>query len=269
MLPRPRARPRARRTPRPQRRRPPGTRRTRRRSPRPRAPGRARPRRVERVSRSPASRHAGAGRHRPALAALMLALAPLALALAPLVAAPARAEGIPIDSETLAGLEPRCLGPGVTSGRISAITGVAGERTTLYVGAAGGGVWKSSDGGITFKAIFDKYCPSIGAIAVDPTRPKIVWVGTGESWVRNSVSVGEGLYPRGDGGDSWEKVGLAQSEHIAAIAVDPRHGDTVFVAALGHLWSPGGERGVYRTRDGGKTWERVLFVDENTGCSDL
>ena len=191
-----------------------------------------------------------------------------ALAL-PLAARAVQAEAPLLDSETFAGLEPRPLGPGVTSGRITSIAGVPGDRLTLYVGSAGGGVWKSSDGGTSFKPIFDKYCPSIGAIAVDPKRPKVVWVGSGESWVRNSVSAGDGLYRSRDGGDSWDKVGLAESEHIAAIAIDPQHTDTVYVAALGHLWSSGGERGVYRTRDGGKTWERVLFVDQNTGCADI
>ncbi len=189
-----------------------------------------------------------------------------ALSAMPAVAA---AESVKIDAATFEGLEARAIGPAAMSGRIAAIDAVAGERITLYVGAAGGGVWKSADGGITFRPIFDKYTQSIGAIAVDPSHPKTVWVGTGESWTRNSVSVGDGLYKSTDGGENWQRVGLEESERIARIEVDPRHPDTVFVAATGHLWNAGSQRGVYRTRDGGKTWERVLFLDDQTGCADL
>jgi photosystem II stability/assembly factor-like uncharacterized protein len=125
------------------------------------------------------------------------------------------------------------------------------------------------DGAVTFKPVFDKYCQSIGAIAIDRQDVKTVWVGTGESWVRNSVSVGDGIYKTTDGGDSWQNVGLPESEHIARIVIDPQHGDTVYVAAMGHLWNSNPERGVYRTRDGGKTWQRVLAVNDSTGCADI
>ena len=175
----------------------------------------------------------------------------------------------PIDADTFGGLAPREIGPAVTSGRIAALDGFQGERLTLFVGAAGGGVWKSVNGGTVFRSVFDEHPQSIGAVKIDPSDPKTVWVGTGESWTRNSVSVGEGLYKTTDGGESWKKVGLERSERIARIAIDPLRPDTVYVAATGHLWDANPERGVYRTRDGGKTWDRVLFVDDRTGCADI
>ena len=119
------------------------------------------------------------------------------------------------------------------------------------------------------RSVLDKYNQSIGAIAIDRTNPKTVWVGTGESWTRNSVSVGDGLYKTTDGGDNWTKVGLEDCERIAKIAIDPEHPDTVFVAVPGHLWNSHPSRGVFRTRDGGKTWQKVLYVNEDTGCGDL
>jgi photosystem II stability/assembly factor-like uncharacterized protein len=190
----------------------------------------------------------------------------LAVALTP---ARARADEIPIDSDTFGGLTARSIGPAAMSGRIAAIDAVAGDKLTVYVGAAGGGVWRSVDGGTTFSSVFDKHAQSIGAIAVDPSHPQTVWVGTGESWTRNSVSVGDGIYKSTDAGDTWERMGLAESERIARIAVDPTHGDVVYVAVPGHLWNDHTERGVYKTVDGGKTWQRVLYVNERTGCSDV
>jgi photosystem II stability/assembly factor-like uncharacterized protein len=174
-----------------------------------------------------------------------------------------------IDSSMFAGLEARSIGPAVMSGRIAAIDAVATYPLTIYVGSASGGVWKSSDGGISYKPIFDEHTMSIGAIKVDPTNPKTVWVGTGESWTRNSVSLGDGVYKTTDGGDSWAKLGLENSERIARIAIDPKKPDTVWVCATGRLWSSGEERGVYKTIDGGKTWKKTLYVDADTGCSDI
>ena len=178
-------------------------------------------------------------------------------------------EPVPLDPETLAGLGVRCIGPAVTSGRIAAIDGLEGDRLTLWVGAAGGGVWKSKDGGTTFKSVFDHETQSIGAIAIDRTHPDVVWVGTGESWTRNSVGVGDGIYRTEDGGQTWKHLGLEKSEHIAKIAIDPAHPDTVYVAVPGHLWNSNPERGIYRTRDAGKTWERVLFVSPEAGGADV
>jgi hypothetical protein len=159
----------------------------------------------------------------------------LAALLAGLIALPAasRAQEIKLDSETFSGLDLRPIGPAAMSGRIAAIDGVEGDRLLLYVGAAGGGLWKSVDGGVTFKPVFDKYCQSIGAIAIDRRDTRKVWVGTGESWMRNSVSVGDGVYRTPDGGETWQKMGLDSTEHIARIVVDPRGSDTVYVAATG------------------------------------
>jgi len=183
-------------------------------------------------------------------------------------APPARSQVV-LDADVLAGLAPRPIGPAVMSGRIAAIAGVAADPVTLYVGSAGGGVWKSNDGGTTFKPIFDQHPQSIGALTVDPSNPRTVWVGTGETWVRNSVSVGAGLYKSTDGGDRWEAVGLKDSERIAQIIVHPGQSDVVFVCVTGHLWDANDERGVYQTTDGGKTWARLLFVNRDTGCADL
>jgi photosystem II stability/assembly factor-like uncharacterized protein len=185
------------------------------------------------------------------------------------LAAPARADDVKIDSDTFGGLEARSIGPAAMGGRIAALDAVEGDRLTIWVGAAGGGVWKSTDGGLQFKPMFDKHTQSIGAIKVDPKDPKVVWVGTGESWVRNSASIGDGVYKTVDGGDNWERVGLEKTERIARIAIDPKDPATVFVCATGAAYAPAADRGVFRTRDGGKTWEKVLFVDNDTGCADL
>jgi photosystem II stability/assembly factor-like uncharacterized protein len=174
-----------------------------------------------------------------------------------------------VDSETFAGLQARSIGPAVMSGRIAALDVVGGDRLTIYVGTAGGGVWKSTDGGLRFKPIFDRHTQSIGAVTVDPSNPKIVWVGTGETWVRNSVSVGDGVYRSIDAGDTWSRAGLETSERIGRIIVHPQDGNTVYACAAGHLFDDHDDRGVYRTRDGGKTWEKVLFVARDTGCADL
>jgi photosystem II stability/assembly factor-like uncharacterized protein len=180
-------------------------------------------------------------------------------------------EEIKLDSSTLGGLRARSIGPAVMGGRIAAIDGYAAADApvVLYVGAASGGVWKSTDGGTSFKPVFDEHIQSIGAVAIDKTNPQTVWVGTGESWVRNSVSVGNGVYKTTDGGGSWTNVGLTDTEHISRIAVHPKKSDTVYVCATGHAWDANEERGVFQTTDGGKTWKKVLYVDKDTGCADI
>jgi len=176
---------------------------------------------------------------------------------------------VEIDSYSFGGLAARAIGPAATGGRIAAIEAVADEPLTVYVGAAGGGVWRSRDGGTTFHPVFDDHVQSIGAITVDPGNAKTVWVGTGESWTRNSVGVGDGIYRSTDGGDHWEHMGLENSERIARIRVDPHDGNVVYACVTGHLWDDSEERGVYKTTDGGKTWKRKLYVNPGTGCSDL
>ncbi len=155
------------------------------------------------------------------------------------------------------------------SGRIAAIDVVPTHPLTLYVGAASGGVWKSTDGGVSYKPIFDEHTQSIGAVRVDPSNPKTVWVGTGESWTRNSTSIGDGVYKTIDGGDSWQRMGLENSERIARIEVSSKDSNTVWVCATGHLWNANEDRGVYKTTDGGKSWKKTLYANPDTGCSDI
>lgn len=166
-------------------------------------------------------------------------------------------------------LRARSIGPAVMSGRITTIDGSASNPNVLYIGAASGGVWKSTSGGASFSPVFDEHIQSIGAICIDQKHPDTVWVGTGEPWVRNSTSVGAGIYVSTNGGRSWQFKGLELSERIANVLIDPRKSDRIFVAAQGPLWSAGGQRGVYRSDDFGQTWTCVLYVDENTGCADL
>jgi photosystem II stability/assembly factor-like uncharacterized protein len=177
--------------------------------------------------------------------------------------------GVKIDSATFGGIGARAIGPAVMSGRISALDGDATDPVTVWVGAASGGVWKSEDAGLTFEPVFDDHPQSIGAIRIDPSDPDTVWVGTGETWVRNSVSIGDGVYRTTDGGENWEHLGLEETERIAKIAVHPEDGQTVYVCATGHLWNANPERGVYKTVDGGENWELIFSIDENTGCADL
>ena len=176
---------------------------------------------------------------------------------------------ITIDSATFGGLRARAIGPAVMSGRIAAIDATATDPVTVWIGSASGGVWKSDNAGVTFEPVFDDHTQSIGTIRIDPSDPETVWVGAGETWLRNSVSVGDGIYRTTDGGDTWEHLGLENTERIAKIAVDPTDGETVYVCATGHLWNANAERGVYKTTDGGSTWEQIFFIDDNTGCADL
>jgi photosystem II stability/assembly factor-like uncharacterized protein len=184
--------------------------------------------------------------------------------------APAQPSTVRVDSETISGLGARNIGSAAMSGRISALDAVQeGSRLTVYIGSASGGVWKSVNAGATFKPVFDKQAmQSIGAVTIDPKNPKTIWVGTGESWTRNSVSIGDGVYKSTDGGDNWANVGLKESERISKILVDPTATDTVYVCVPGKLWSDSDERGLYKTTDGGKTWARILKgANASTGCS--
>jgi photosystem II stability/assembly factor-like uncharacterized protein len=162
----------------------------------------------------------------------------------------------------------RYIGP--PGNRTAAVVGVPGDPLTYYIGASSGGVWKSSDGGTTWLPIFDEQpAQSIGALAVAPSDPNVLWAGTGEAFVRSNISIGNGVYTSSDAGRSWKHMGLEKTGRIGRVAIDPRNPEIVFVAALGHCYGPQKERGVFRTKDQGKTWEHVLFADENTGCFEI
>lgn len=166
-------------------------------------------------------------------------------------------------------LRARDIGPAVMSGRVSAVTGVNEKPEIIYIGAASGGVWKSESAGASFRPIFDDYTQSIGYIAIDQDHPDTVWVGTGEQWVRNSVSVGDGVYVSTNGGNTWTHKGLPNSERISKVIVHPNNSNVIYVAAQGPLWSKGEERGVFRSDDFGATWQKVLYVNDGTGAADL
>lgn len=175
-----------------------------------------------------------------------------------------------VNSGMFSVLEARQLGPGTMSGRISAIDGVNNDNgKTIYIGTGGGGVWKSTNAGASYKSIFDKYCQSIGAVTIDQKNPSTVYVGTGESNMRNSVSIGNGLYKSTDAGSNWKKIGLDSTEHISKIIIHPDSQNIVYVAAPGPLWSSSKHRGLYRSKNGGETWEKLFFINENTGCADV
>jgi photosystem II stability/assembly factor-like uncharacterized protein len=214
----------------------------------------------------------GPGLRKPAASGQIHRSAPTLWLLALLLCSSAIAQTptVKIDSETISGLGARNIGSAAMSGRIAALDAVQeGKRLTIYVGSASGGVWKSTNGGTTFKPVFDKQLvQSIGAVTIDPKNPKTIWVGTGEAWTRNSVSVGDGVYKSVDGGENWANVGLKETERIAKILVDPSDANTVYVCAPGKLWSDSDERGLYKTSDGGKTWTKVLKgANASTGCS--
>ncbi len=176
-----------------------------------------------------------------------------------------------IDGKELFGdLKARQIGPALMSGRVSDIEGHPSNSKIVYIGTAGGGVWKSQDGGVMFYSIFDEHPQSIGTVALDPTDPdNTVWVGTGEVWTRNSVSIGDGIYKSGDGGKNWTKMGLEKTERISAIEIHPKDSKTIYVGALGALWGDSEDRGVYKSTDGGATWNKILYVNATSGCADL
>ncbi|MBU1012127.1 MAG: hypothetical protein KKG99_03925 [Bacteroidetes bacterium] len=182
----------------------------------------------------------------------------------------AQTTGVINANDLFGDLSVRHIGPALMSGRINDMETHPTNPRIIYTATAGGGVWKSNDAGTTFNPIFDDYCQSIGAIALDPNNPdNIIYVGTGETWPRNSVSIGDGLYKSKDGGTNWEKIGFEKSERIANIIVNPKNSKEIYVAVLGALWSDSDERGVYKTTDGGATWEKVLYVNQKTGAAEL
>jgi photosystem II stability/assembly factor-like uncharacterized protein len=167
------------------------------------------------------------------------------------------------------GMKYRAIGP-FRGGRSLTASGIPGDPTTYYFGATGGGVWKSTDGAISWSPVFDKDgAPSIGSLAVSQADPNVIYVGTGEACIRGNISHGDGVWKSVDAGKSWKNVGLKDSRAIGKVIVSPRNPDIVFVAALGHPFGPNAERGVFRTSDGGKTWDKVLYKDENTGAIDV
>jgi photosystem II stability/assembly factor-like uncharacterized protein len=173
------------------------------------------------------------------------------------------------EDPTFKGMKYRIVGP-FRGGRSLTASGVPGDPTTYYFGATGGGVWKSTDGAMTWSSVFDKEGTSaIGSLAVAPSNPNIVYVGTGEACLRGNISHGDGVYKTLDGGKTWKNIGLKDSRAVGKVIVNPANADIVFVAALGHPFGPNTERGIFRTLDGGKTWEKVLYKDENTGGIDV
>lgn len=176
----------------------------------------------------------------------------------------------PMSSGTFSGLKLRSIGPAMVSGRVAALAVDPHHREHYFVGVASGGVWKTTNDGTTFTPVFDgEGSYSIGAVSIDPRDSNIVWVGSGENNSQRSVAYGDGVYRSEDGGKSWKNMGLKKSEHIGRVLIDPNNSDVVYVAAQGPLWAPGGDRGLYKTTDGGKTWKAVLTISENTGVSEV
>ena len=182
-------------------------------------------------------------------------------------------DGPRLETASVAALKWRSIGPANTGGRVDdfAVARVPGAPDAIYVGTASGGVFKSVNQGTSWTPVFDGMdaMMSIGDITVAPSNPNVVWVGTGESNNRQSSSWGDGVYKSVDGGSTWKNMGLKDTRHINRIVIHPSDPETVYVAAVGHLWGSNAERGVFKTTDGGRTWTKVLFVDENTGANDI
>lgn len=175
-----------------------------------------------------------------------------------------------MSSETFSGLKFREIGPALTSGRISDFAVNPNNYNEYYVAVASGGVWKTTNRGVTFTPIFDSQASySIGCITIDPNNEFVVWVGSGENNSQRSVAWGDGVYKSEDGGKNWKNMGLKKSEHIGKILIDPRNSNVVYVASQGPLWGPGGDRGLYKSTDSGENWEKVLEISENTGVTDI
>ncbi len=178
--------------------------------------------------------------------------------------------GQEVNRSTFRGLSLREIGPALTSGRIADFAVNPQDHAEYYVAVASGGVWKTQDAGVTFRPIFDSQGSySIGVVTVDPNNPHVVWVGTGENNAQRALGYGDGVYKSMDGGRSWRNMGLEDSQHIGKILIDPRDSDVVWVAAQGPVWNSGGDRGLYKTTDGGENWTRVLEISEHTGVTDM
>ncbi len=204
---------------------------------------------------------------RLAAGAILVAAAPLS-AQAPVPAAPAAPA--PLDSATLAGFRWRSVGPANMAGRITDIEGIPAPSKTFYVAAATGGIWKTTNAGTTFRPVFDNQrVVSMGDLAIAPSDTNVVYAGTGEEDSRNSISPGGGLYKSTDGGKSWKLMGLSGTQHIGRIVVHPKDANIVYVAALGHAWGPNPERGLYKSTDGGATWQLSKFISDKAGFVDL
>jgi len=183
---------------------------------------------------------------------------------------PEKKDDAPMSAATFSGLEMRNIGPAINSGRVSDLAVQPDAHHIIYVATASGNLWKTTNAGTTWTPIFDKEGSyAIGCVTLDPTNPNVVWVGTGENNSQRSVAFGDGVYKSLDGGQNWENVGLEESEHIGMITIDPRDSNVVYVASQGPLWRSGGERGVYKTADGGATWERVLHISDDTGVNEV
>src|SRR5438128_106097 len=175
-----------------------------------------------------------------------------------------------LTSAAVQGLELRNVGGTLSSGRIADIAVDPRNQSVWYVATAAGGLWKTTNRGLTWRPIFDRYGSySLGCVTIDPANSNVVWLGTGENQSQRAIGWGDGVYKSVDAGATWTNVGLPASEHIAKIVIDPRNSNVVFVASQGPLWSPGGDRGLFKTTDGGKTWKPILQVSENTGITDL
>src|SRR5579872_4866544 len=175
-----------------------------------------------------------------------------------------------LTADVLKGLEFRSIGPAISTGRVQDIAVDARNPNTWYIGTAFGGLWKTTNRGVTFTPVFDDGGSfTLCCVVIDPKNSNVVWLGTGENASQRSAHFGDGVYKSTDAGKTWQRVGLATSEHIGQIVIDPRNSNVVYVAAQGPLWSAGGERGLYKTTDGGGTWDRVLYVSEDTGISDV
>src|SRR6056297_3734298 len=175
-----------------------------------------------------------------------------------------------LSSKTVSGLSFRNVGPALTSGRVADIAVNPADPNEYYVAVASGGVWKTINHGTTYTPIFDgENSYSIGCVTIDPNNANTIWVGTGENNNQRSVAYGDGVYKSVDGGKSWKNMGLKESRQIGKILVDPRNSDVVYVAAEGSIWGPGGQRGLYKTTDGGKNWKKILDISKHTGVNDI